>query len=291
MGDMAESITISKNSKPEFPYIRVPKFELLGSQTRSIIGNDLILWAPFVSEDQKIMWAEFSKNEQGWYNESLSILKSDPSVDLRRFVAGSEFRDYIWEGDDLVSGEAVYTHGPFAPLWQISPPTSSLMSINYNILHETYINTMLPVFKQTRDYLLSSAILLSDNGLSKSIIDSQGLNIEDATDRPYTIHFTPVHEKLDDTSSALVGILLSTIIWDEYLESLFHADETGIVLILRNNCEQSFTFALQEGKVRFFSFHGCLKSTSKVNTNVIYNSKIALTRLLFLAQVIYMIGL
>jgi hypothetical protein len=251
MGDLAESISISKSSDSEFPFVRVPKFELLGSQARSLLGNDVILWAPFVSEDQKASWADFSKNEIGWYNESMSILRNDPSVDLSRFKGSSEFRDFIWEGDDLASGIEVATSGPFAPLWQISPPTSSLTSINYNILHEPDINAMLPVFQETRDYLLSSAKLLSEDGLSRSIIDSQAISLVD-TDRLYTTHFSPVYETLDDTSSALVGILLSTIIWDEYLASLFHDDETGILLVLRNTCDQSFTFDLQDGDVRSF---------------------------------------
>lgn len=278
MGDMAESITISKSSEFEFPFVRVPKFELLGSQTRSLVGNDLILWAPFVSEEQKADWADFSKREQGWYNESLSILQSDSSVDWSRFVAGSEFRDYIWEGEDLASGTAVETSGPFAPLWQISPPTSSISSINYNILHEKYVNNMIPVFKLTRDYLLGSAKMHAVDGLPKSIIDSQGISLEGTTSRPYTTHFTPVYDKLDDTNSSLVGVLLSTIIWEEYLESLFHDDERGIVLVLRNTCDQSFTFALQDGKVRsllstikkFFGFED--KSESELTQHSISNN-------------------
>jgi hypothetical protein len=247
---VAESITVSKSNESEFPFVRVPKFELLGNQTRFRIGNDLILWAPFVSADQGTEWANFSKKEQGWYNESLSILGSDPSVDLSRFVIGSEFRDYIWEGNDVSSGRAVDSAGPFAPLWHISPPTSSLSSINYNILNEKYISDLLPVFKETRDYVMSSAKMLSEDGLSKSIIDSQSLILDDKTDRPYTTHFTPVYEELGDISSSLVGVLVSTIVWDEYLSSLFHEDETGIVLVLRNTCDQAFTYLLEDGKVR-----------------------------------------
>ena len=271
LGDFAESISISKSSESEFPFVRVPKFELIGNQTRSLVGNDLILWAPFVTEDQKMEWNDFSKSEQGWYNESLAIVQSNPYADMGRFVAGSEFRDYIWEGDDLDNGKEVDAAGPFAPLWHISPPTSSLTSVNYNVLDEPYINELVPVFLQTRDFLMSSAKMLSEDGLSKSIIDSQSLVLEEnATDRPYSTHLTPVYEQLGNITSSLVGVLLSTIVWDKYLLALFHEDETGIELVLRNTCNQSFTYDLQDGEVRLlFLSESCLKVPTNQNTNAI----------------------
>jgi hypothetical protein len=250
MGNLAESVTISKNESVEFPFVRVPNFELLGNQARSLLGNDIVLWAPFVAEDQLTEWSSFTVAEQGWYDESLSILQSDSSFQSNRFVNGSKLRDYIWEGDELSQGKMAVSPGPFAPLWHISPPTSSMTSINYNILHETYINDLLPAFIQTRDYVMSGMTLPS-SGLSNSIVDSQDLNSDEKRDRPYTTHLTPVFGLLNDVNSPLVGFLLSTIIWEDFLTNIFHHHEQGITAVLRNTCNQVFTYTVQGGQVRW----------------------------------------
>jgi hypothetical protein len=250
MGYMAQMVTISKDEATEFPFVRVPKFEMLGRHARDAISTNTVIWAPFVTERQLTEWSNFSTAEQGWYRESLSILKRDPVVDEHRFANGSKLRDYIWERNELSDGEtAVTSRGPFAPLWQISPPPSSLTSINYDLMQEKYIKVLMPILVKTRDYVMSSAKIPS-NDLSGSDFVSKELNLEEKIDHPYSTHLTPVSDRLNDVNSPLAGFLLSTISWTDFLSRLFRQDEHDMSLVLRNTCNQAFTYNVQRGKVR-----------------------------------------
>lgn len=250
MINLAETITASAiKDVQEFPFVRVPKFELLGSHLRSIVSNDVTIWAPLVTETQREQWSSFSASEISWYNESLSILHDESLISTDQYVNGV-FRDEIWEGPDLndTSYVAAAVPGPFAPLWQISPPTLSLSSVNYNLLHEDHIRDILPAFVQANDCIMGAAKTASE-GLPESIVSSQDLEYGVHSDHPHTTQLTPVFDHLE-TKSSIVGFILSTIHWDDFLAGVFTSDTNGIVAVIRNNCNQSMTFEVKNGEVR-----------------------------------------
>ena len=251
MMNLAETITASAiKDVQEFPFVRVPNFELLGSHTRSIVGNGVEIWAPLILETQREEWSKFSSTEIGWYNESLTILHDEASFPTDQYVNGS-FRDEIWEGSDLsdTSYVTAAAPGPFAPLWQISPPTLSVSSINYNLLHSDYIRDILPGFIQASDCVMSAAKTDSE-GLSKEIVSSQDLTHEFHADvpHPHTTQLTPVFDHLGNKST-VVGFVLSTIDWDTFLTGVFSTGTNGVDVVIRNNCNQSITFSVKNGEV------------------------------------------
>jgi hypothetical protein len=250
MTNLAETITASATKDvQEFPFVRVPKFELLGSHLRSIISNDVTIWAPLVTETQREQWAKFSASEMSWYNESLSILHDDETNFPTDQYGDGAFRDEIWEGSDLnITNYADATApGPFAPLWQISPPTLSLSSVNYNLLHIDYIRDILPAFIQTNDCVMSAAKIDAE-GLPKAIVNSQDLAYEVHSDHPHTTQLTPVFDQLENKSS-IVGFILSPIHWSDLLAGVFTTGTNGVVVVIRNNCNQSITFEIKKGEV------------------------------------------
>jgi hypothetical protein len=248
MQNMAESITVSKDVGMEFPFVRVPKYELLGVHTRNSFNLENVIWAPFVEESELKKWSSFSTSEQGWYNESLNIFHSDPSNTMNRTLDKGKFRDYIWDGIDISSATVVASPGPFAPLWQMSPPPSSLSSINYNLLNGTGIADLVSALKRTGDFVTGNVRLSSENQ-SQSLLDSQSLTSYGISEIPRTIHLTPVFERLKDRNSSLVGFLLSTIVWDQFLLSCVNDNVKGVVAVVQNSCGQAFTVLLNDGKV------------------------------------------
>jgi hypothetical protein len=248
MINLAETITASSSDGQAFPFVRVPKFELLGSHIRSIVSADVTIWAPLVTEDQREEWSKFSASEMSWYNESLSILQVEQSTSTDLYAVGA-FRDEIWEGPDLndTSYVAAAVPGPFAPLWQISPPTMSISSINYNLLHEEHIRNIFPAFIEANDCVMSAA--KSDTeALSKSIVDSQDSTSEFHPGHPHTIQLTPVSGQLDD-KNITVGFILSTIHWGDFLAGVFTTGTNGVIAVIRNTCNQSMTYEVKNGQV------------------------------------------
>lgn len=258
MSLLAQSITASNTEPSKFPFVRVSHFELLGRHAREALGGSSILWAPFVAASQLPEWSSFCYQEQDWYNESLTIFQSDPSVveGYHDQKTSGEFREYIWEGDDLQNVTSSNGSGPFAPLWHISPPSSSSLPINYNVLHEAYIKDALPTFVQSRESVLSSAQNPDADHLWSWAAPSSHVDFAEDEKRngPFTTHLTPVFERLYDVNSTLVGVLLSKLVWVDFISSLFHGDDHGIVAILHNSCNQSYTYTINDGKVRLSSW-------------------------------------
>lgn len=252
MALLAESITASSDRHSQFPFVRVPNFELLGRHTRIALNIASVIWAPFVSENQREQWANFTRNEQGWYNESLSIVTSKERITNSQLP--NTFRDYIWQSDEAMNALPVTSAGPFAPLWHVSPPTASISAINYNILSETFINEVFPSFEWTRDFVMTASTLCSDVNQDWALVSQSEIRNQDGPiDGPCASHLTPVFGRLNDHENTSVGFLLSSIRWVQVLESLFHQHETEMLLVLGNSCNQSYSFSLQNGKVSQFT--------------------------------------
>ena len=251
MTNLAETITASaiKNVQ-EFPFVRVPKFELLGSHLRSIVANDVTIWAPLITEQQREKWSNFSASEIGWYNESLTIVQEEENTSIDQHEDG-EFRGDIWEGSDLIDTNyvAAASPGPFAPLWQISPPALSLSSINYDLLQNDHIRDLMPALIQTNDCVMGAATTGTE-GLPKSIAIFQDSVHDLESAHPRTDQLTPVFDKLGNNSS-IVGFILSTIHWDEFLAGVFTPDINGVAVVIRNNCDQSLSYEVRNGEVRY----------------------------------------
>ena len=247
----AEAITASADvDGEEFPFVRVPRFELLGSQVRSITKIDVTIWAPLVTEKQREEWSNFSATEIDWYNESLIHIHHHEEF-AGNEVAG-EFRDEIWEGEtpNDASYMAAAAPGPFAPLWQISPPTISIASINYNLLQMEFIRNILPAAIQTNDCVMS-ALQTDDRGLSESILSSDKRHHQDhEKEIPFVSQLTPVFEQLLNKTS-VVGFILTTFHWEDFLANIFTSDVNGVAVVIRNTCNESVTFKIVQGEVGY----------------------------------------
>ena len=249
MTNLAETITSSSSKEgQEFPFVSVPRFELLGSHIRSIVINDVSIWAPLVTEDQREQWSNFSTTAIGWYNESLSLHYDEPGA-LTDIYVDDDFRDKIWEGPDLndTSNVAATTPGPFAPLWQISPPTLSISSVNYNLLHQKIVRDIFPALIEANDCVLGAATIDS-GGLPEAIFNSEHTLSDLTSHHPHTIQLTPVSDKKDNKSS-IVGFILSMIDWDDIFIGVFPIGTNGILVVIRDTCNQSITYEVNNGEV------------------------------------------
>jgi len=70
---------------------------------------------------------------------------------------------------------------------------------------------------------------------------------------PHSIAAQPVYKnferRLDGSLDTVIGYLFSVISWDTYLDNLLPQGINGIVAVLRNSCNQSYTFEINGQEV------------------------------------------
>jgi hypothetical protein len=263
MSNMAESVTsASLTTETKFPFVRVPMFELLGSQTRAQTGSEMIAWAPFVTEAQQSEWSTFSTSNLNWYNESIDFTTTALANEGKEFVYNpdSVFLNFIWtQGNATVPIVPRFSPGPFGPIWQISPPPNLLTFVNYDMLYGGLVEPMLSSLILLREGLMTAvlpdveplAILLTNEDDHEA---SHLQYVKDAYNgstfnHPHSLHLQPVYEKLNDHDSNIVGLLFSLIPWDTFMAHLLPEGVTGIVAVLHNTCGEINTYFLDGYKV------------------------------------------
>jgi hypothetical protein len=269
MENMAEMITANSGHGNDFPFVVMPTFEVIGGQTREITHNDVVMWVPFVTERQREEWSNFTDTEKEWYNESVKILQTDANRRNDTYIYNAEFRSYIWEGrPNVVEAPQGNPTSILAPLWESSPPPFSISSCNYNVLEDKDIEKAVNDMFSYRDAIVGTGKVATDD-LVKQFIDPEDLSKYVHTDavsrtnipiyeNPHSTHIQPVFLHLNDKESELVGLVLSIITWDHFMMGLLHSVVTGVVAVLENTCDQSFTYELHGDLVRYYQSYLCL---------------------------------
>jgi hypothetical protein len=67
--------------------------------------------------------------------------------------------------------------------------------------------------------------------------------------------YTPIHKVVGDTNSEVVAIFGTGTAWDAALLNLLPDDVVGIHAVIKNNCNQSYTYAI-DGKDAFYLGEG-----------------------------------
>ena len=245
--DMAETITaaaISNNEK--FPFVTVKMFEVKASQSRQLTGIEIFSWNALVTAVQRPIWQVYVDRNSGWYEESKTHVMNDDSnlLSSSSYAVNETVRNYIWKG--INPGEIVEESASLlAPLWQVSPPPFSPNFINFDMMHEDYVQTMLPILQRTRDGLMSALnpTLGRLAGIAVTSHDHEDFHVKyvDAIpknltsyDHPHSIHLQPIFAELQDPGSPLVGFLSFVVPWDKYLSDLLPETVEGVVAVLRN---------------------------------------------------------
>lgn len=239
-----------------------PLFEILGQQTRSMSGIESIYWGPRIEPAMQADWINYTLANQDWLrvSRSLEIEDKNSSWEEKEYDEIA-ITPVVFEIDS--SGEVPQIalpkdqDGPWEPYWQMSPPITLSGLINYNLLAEDYIRVVEDaadtlkhgVFDQVRDFSGLSGLGMSvkehDEFHASLVKSDRRQDVKDSFVSPHVNLVNPIFESVFDTkNSKIVGHLFSLITWDRYLVNLLPEGIGGIVIVLRNNCEQVFTYEI-----------------------------------------------
>lgn len=223
--------TYAKNTdSTTWPFETVPNFEEFVSQYRDVSQSHFIATIPFLNDDEKTQWEEYSVTEQGWITKSYQTIGLD--------FAPLPIPTFIYNIEDEHATEAL--EGPFKPLWQSSPPPKTTGVVNYNVASNPFFAKALQVLSTSREALLTPIMN------SSVFIDTNDANAQ------VSFLVQPILEDASDAaSSAIVGSIIASLNWNTFFTALVGSDNDGMVCVLQNSCGDSLTWMLHGDVARF----------------------------------------
>jgi hypothetical protein len=280
-------VTISeeaRNQRAQWPFVKIPAFEVMGASVREQTGFEVISFLPFVARRDVDAWQEFSlQNAAEWLEESFGVIQSaamnaNASGEYSSFVAA----DYLDLGpspilvdlpDALVkaaTGENyTYTasvvsnpNGPYLPFWITTPPPFNPAIININFLstHSTFPQSVSAVLRARRPLLGQSMDMtgLAQGSLNfedheqhhASLVNYKSPVTNSTLQHPCCAYLCPVFESSRNRTSTVVAILSALLPFDRYLLNLLPPGVHGIDAVLRTHpSKQAFTYRLDGNSV------------------------------------------
>mmetsp|Transcript_3308 Transcript_3308/g.6855 ORF Transcript_3308/g.6855 Transcript_3308/m.6855 type:complete len:249 (-) Transcript_3308:42-788(-) len=156
-----------------------------------------------------------------------------------------------------------YSH---VPLWQMSPPPFNNFIINYDFqdaesaqvrsrfMEQLGHGVFGPVFEADfplNTALRNTAIRVEDHqAYHEALVDWDHGDADDDTggavnNNPHCFIYEPIYKTINDPKSETVGHTMAYIAWDKYIVDLLPEGVNNITVVLRNSCEQAFTYDLR----------------------------------------------
>ena len=198
-----------------------------------------------VPEDLKEEYSNYTlQNYAKWVNESLQT-----SEEAQKDFSPVGFKPYIWgRGPD----------GPYADMgressysiWTISPIPTNYGLLNWNAI-------TLPDFKamdEAMHVLKNETVFVgirpyaAFNEEAHKKMHAEG---QDPNSFPHTFMWHPIHENAEDYNSKIVGAAGGAMAYDASMRNLLPRGVQGIVCVLRNNFNQTFSYSI-DGPEAYF---------------------------------------
>jgi hypothetical protein len=241
----------------------VKSFEAKAYEARQQAKFEIIAYAPIATSETS--WLNFSKENRDWIQESKYIYDQlEPGYNRAAEPLPIPLEDVVWsftEQNTLIQRKG---RGIFAPSFMISPPP--VMS------NGTYEN--IDLFSNPACKAVSvAAVTLKDSvfaGFSDDFTtwadgilgaehhqqthDSMHpLSRADRFLHPHTLTAQPVYDSLS-RETRVVGYLFSVFAWDAIFVNLLPEGVNGIIVVVRNTCNEFCTYVLNGNEVRTVNF-------------------------------------
>jgi len=267
----ADTITsFAISSDLQWPFLTIPHFETRFEHSRNDSFAEVIAFAPLITTYQRNFWEKYSVMNQNWMKESLKKLENDNMIGS---IDPGLISENIYTLDDEGRPTEENSWGPFAPIWQISPPPTNASIMNYNLLSDPVFSKLATTMEQDHHAVLSPVWdgVIFDHTFRKGIngeigntqlrkefeirnhndVDSINMNNTKRIDTPRSLILQPLYDSHDSMNRSLVGILMGVIAWDDFLSNLLPDGVDGITCVIENNCDDVFTYEIAGGKANY----------------------------------------
>jgi hypothetical protein len=236
---------------------------------------------PFVSEENREAWENYTSTHNSWVDESMRIQEKDYQTyhGPRPLPSKGEYLvlDVI-HGDDEFDKkdpgkEGTTQPGPYLPTWQSSPviPTS-YAPYNWDLQTQIVTASADTVLK-TKRAVITEAYMIPDFNNAEQLAETQAFAdwfgefvrpgedpMEPVSDIYYPI-LTSMRDSvsvdimdkvdMDDPENNVVAILALSIYWRDTLKQILPPGSNGIVVVFESPCNPSFTYRIDGPDARY----------------------------------------
>ena len=133
-----------------------------------------------------------------------------------------------------------------------SPPMRAfgpLMNLNIGSLGtvEGLVKGMIEMRNETMVTSIQPYSALSDEAHAGFHSDEEG----EAVDHPHSFLYQPIYERVHDTDSKIVAMVNAAVAWDASMRNLLPETVHGIHCVIKNNCDQVFTYEVDGPEAHF----------------------------------------
>jgi hypothetical protein len=254
--------TYAQTSNVSWPFVSLPLCEAYGRQNLIQSGTELFVVFNKVTSEDREEYVNFTiDNHEAMVKEG-HMFKTGSLDNL----TPQKFHPYMSTGsphDFMPDIERDY----YFPAWHTSPPPASYNLLNWNI-------ASIPSF----DALFRAVIELKNESLVSHVQPSIGVPTaltqeqyqtthikkrgdDPTTEFPQTFVYTPIHKTVGDYNSEVVAIVATAYAWDASLRNLLPEGVEGILCVIRNSCDQVYTYEIT-GRDAFFLGEGDLHASA-----------------------------
>ena len=249
----------------DWPRVTIPDFEWK-AQTSLLHLVDSVSFLPLV--ENRGTWEAYSSLElaEKSIQESLDYLAamSPSSNSETSAVLGTLRPGGIW------SHEAAPTSSQnYLPLWQTSAVIPDASIYNFDMLSQPELAAALNAVLETGNAVLGGTFTprpLDDttSGDDEPVSNDDGLDdvlqsilrrsdaVNELSGEPAVVLLYPIFDSYSQTTSQLVGVLLATVNWSEYLTNAISVNvQEELVCVVENTVGQAFTYAVSAAGVTY----------------------------------------
>jgi hypothetical protein len=192
----------------------------------------LIALSPVVTADERAAWEEYASSTQEWANEDLVTQGEERRLNLIPPSIHSE-----------TSGGStpLDAPGPFSPLWQISPVPPDKSIVNYNLFEHDFVKKLAHHVDTRKNAALSHVV---------DMTELFGTSFGHLGETPESLLLQPIFEDFGEDAK-IVAHFAAVLEWDLYFKNILHTGADGIILVVKDTCNEEFSFEINGPEVTF----------------------------------------
>jgi hypothetical protein len=193
----------------------------------------LIALSPVVNADERSAWEDYAFSTQDeWANEGLVTQGEERRLNQIPYsIHSGTSGGYI----------PVDVTGPFSPLWQIDPVPSDKSIVNFDLFENEFVKKLAHHVDTTKNAALSRVI---------NMTQLFGTSFGHLGETPESLLLQPIFENFDEDAK-IVAHFAAVLEWDLYFKNILHEGADGIILVVKDTCNEVFTFEINGPEVTF----------------------------------------